>query len=101
MAIASSTSSRRQCSSHGAGQTRPRTEGNGMVRLKIRGDSRAVDVAGALVRGGRQAVGVVVGEDQLQIRSPEAADLVRLGPDDHAVFARPGAADGRVLLAPP
>ena len=40
IAIASSTSSRRQCSSHGAGQTRPRTEGNGIVRLKIRVDSR-------------------------------------------------------------
>ena len=40
MAIASSTSSRRQCSSHGAGQTRPRIEGNGMVRLKMRVDSR-------------------------------------------------------------
>src|SRR4051795_566662 len=39
MAIASSTSSRRQCSSHGAGQTRPRTLGNGIVRLKIRVDS--------------------------------------------------------------
>ena len=37
--MASSTSSRRQCSSHGAGQTRPRTLGKGMVRLKIRADS--------------------------------------------------------------
>ena len=40
MAIASSTSSRRQCSSHGAGQTRPRTLGNGIVRLKMRVLSR-------------------------------------------------------------
>ncbi len=40
MAIASSTSSRRQCSSQGAGQTRPRIEGKGIVRLKIRADSR-------------------------------------------------------------
>ena len=40
MAIASSTSSRRQCSSHGAGQTRPSTLGNGMVRLKMRVLSR-------------------------------------------------------------
>ena len=39
MAIASSTSSRRQCSSHGAGQTRPSTLGKGMVRLKMRADS--------------------------------------------------------------
>ena len=40
MAIASSTSSRRQCSSHGAGHTRPRTDGKGMVRLKMRVLSR-------------------------------------------------------------
>ena len=46
MAIASSTSSRRQCSSHGAGQTRPSTLGNGIVRLKIRTDS--VQLASAL-----------------------------------------------------
>ncbi len=39
MAIASSTSSRRQCSSHGAGHTRPGRSGNGMVRLKMRADS--------------------------------------------------------------
>ena len=45
MAIASSTSSRRQCSSHGAGQTRPSTEGNGIVRLKIRVDSRKLPSA--------------------------------------------------------
>ena len=37
--MASSTSSRRQCSSQGAGQTRPSTEGNGIVRLKMRADS--------------------------------------------------------------
>ena len=79
MAIASSTSSRRQCSSHGAGQTRPRTDGNGIVRLKIRVDSRQfalgvrleeardVDVARALVLARRQAVGVVVAEDQLEV----------------------------------
>src|SRR4051794_41891211 len=40
MAIASSTSSRRQWSSHGAGHTRPSTLGNGIVRLKIRVLSR-------------------------------------------------------------
>ena len=37
--MASSTSSRRQCSSQGAGQTRPSTDGKGMVRLKMRADS--------------------------------------------------------------
>ena len=40
MAIASSTSSRRQCSSQGAGQTRPRMLGKGIVRLKMRAPSR-------------------------------------------------------------
>ena len=91
MAIASSTSSRRQCSSHGAGQTRPRTDGNGIVRLKMRVDSRQfasafclqeardVDVAGALVLAGRQAVGVVVAEDQLEVRRAQAADHLGLG----------------------
>ena len=52
MAIASSTSSRRQCSSHGAGQTRPRTDGNGMVRLKIRALSRQFASALALRKPG-------------------------------------------------
>src|SRR5919206_2810712 len=52
MAIASSTSSRRQCSSHGAGQTRPSTDGNGMVRLKIRADSRQLPSALALRKPG-------------------------------------------------
>jgi hypothetical protein len=52
MAIASSTSSRRQCSSQGAGQTRPRTEGNGIVRLKIRADSRKLPSALALRKPG-------------------------------------------------
>ena len=52
MAIASSTSSRRQCSSHGAGQTRPRTEGNGIVRLKMRADSRKLPSAFALRKPG-------------------------------------------------
>jgi hypothetical protein len=52
MAIASSTSSRRQCSSHGAGQTRPSTLGNGIVRLKIRADSRKFASALALRKPG-------------------------------------------------
>ncbi len=52
IAIASSTSSRRQCSSHGAGQTRPRTDGKGIVRLKIRVDSRKFASAFALRKPG-------------------------------------------------
>ena len=110
--MASSTSSRRQCSSHGAGQTRPRTLGNGMVRLKIRVDSREValgvrlqeardvDVAGALVLAGRQAVGVVVAEDQLEVG---LADL-GAGASVWVWTTMPGsacarAADRRVVLA--
>ena len=111
MAIASSTSSRRQCSSHGAGQTRPRTLGNGIVRLKIRAlsrqfglgvglqEARDVDVAGALVLAGRQAVGVVVAEDQLEVRPAQAADLLGLGLDLHLRLAHARARDRRVLLA--
>ena len=52
IAIASSTSSRRQCSSPGAGQTRPRTLGKGIVRLKIRVDSRKFASALALRKPG-------------------------------------------------
>ncbi len=36
MAMAVSTSSRRQCVSHGAGQTRPRMAGNGSERFRMR-----------------------------------------------------------------
>ena len=111
MAIASSTSSRRQCSSHGAGQTRPSTDGNGIVRLKMRvlsrqfglgvglEEARDVDVARALVLARRQAVGVVVAEDQLEVRPAQPADLLGLGLDLHLRLARPRAADRRVLLA--
>src|SRR4029079_10669720 len=118
MAIASSTSSRRQCSSHGAEQTRPSTDGNGIVRLKIRADSRKLPsalalrkpgmsmwlphlfceggrprgvVARALVLAGRQAVGVVVREDQFEVRPPQPADLFGLRLDLHVRLARSGA----------
>ena len=112
MAIASSTSSRRQCSSHGAGQTRPRTDGNGIVRLKMRVDfapvrlgvrleeARDVDVARALVLAGRQAVGVVVAEDQLEVRRGAerrtcSVWVLTFMPASHAREQR----DRRVLLA--
>ncbi len=47
-------------------------------------ETRDVDVARALVLAGRQAVGVVVAEDQLQVRPPQAPDLLGLGADDHS-----------------
>ena len=62
-------------------------------------EARDVDVARALVLAGRQAVGVVVAEDQLEVRPAQPADFLGLGLDLHPRFARPRAADGRVLLA--
>jgi hypothetical protein len=62
-------------------------------------EARDVDVARALVLAGRQAVGVVVAEDQLQVGRPQPADLLGLGGDLHPGLDRPRAADRRVLLA--
>ena len=62
-------------------------------------EARDVDVARALVLAGRQAVGVVVAEDQLEVRPAQAADLLGLGLDLHVRLARPRARDRRVLLA--
>ena len=62
-------------------------------------EARDVDVARALVLAGRQAVGVVVAEDQLEVRPAQAADLLGLGLDLHLRLARPRARDRRVLLA--
>ena len=42
-------------------------------------EARDVDVARALVLAGRQAVGVVVAEDQLEVRRPQPADTPRSG----------------------
>ena len=61
-------------------------------------EARDVDVARALVLAGRQAVGVVVGEDQLEVRPPEAAHLLGLGLDHHPRLGRARARDGRVGL---
>ncbi len=70
------------------------------VRLGVRlQEARDVDVARALVLAGRQAVGVVVREDQLEVRPAETADLLGLGLDHHLRLARPRARDRRVLLA--
>ena len=63
-------------------------------------EARDVDVAGALVLAGRQAVGVVVAEDQLEVRRPQPADLLGLGLDLHAGLGRPRAADRRVAPRP-
>ncbi len=49
-------------------------------------EARDVDVAGAFVLAGRQAVGVMVAEDQLEVRPAHAAKLLSLSPDDHARF---------------
>ena len=54
-------------------------------------EARDVDVAGALVLAGRQAVGVVVAEDQLEVGAPQTADLLGLGPDHHSRLGDAGA----------
>src|SRR3990172_2545719 len=66
------------------------------VGLEEAGD---VDVAGALVLAGREAVRVVVAEDELEVRPAQAAHLLRLGRDDHPGFGQARAADRGVLLA--
>src|SRR5207253_9120524 len=53
----------------------------------------------ALVLAGWQAVGVVVAEDQLQVRVAQASHELGLGLDLHALGGALRAADGRVLLA--
>ena len=58
-------------------------------------EARDVDVARALVLARRQAVGVVVAEDELQVGPAEAADLLGLGLDLHLRLARPRARDRR------
>ena len=55
-------------------------------------EARDVDVARALVLAGRQAVRVVVAEDQLEVRPAQPADLLGLGLDLHPVLARARAA---------
>ena len=62
-------------------------------------EARDVDVARALVLAGREAVGVVVGEDQLQVGAADPADVLRLGPDHHPGLGRPRARDRGMLLA--
>ena len=70
------------------------------VRLGVRlQEGRDVDVARALVLAGRQAVRVVVGEDQLEVRRSQPADLLCLGLHHHLGFGALGAADRRVRRA--
>ena len=62
-------------------------------------EARDVDVARALVLAGRQAVGVVVREDELEVRPADPAELVGLGADDHVRLRLAGARDRRGVLA--
>jgi len=62
-------------------------------------EARDVDVARALVLAGRQAVGVVVAEDQLEVSAPKPADLVGLGPDNHPRDCFAAARNGRMIVA--
>ena len=65
------------------------------VGLEEAGD---VDVAGALVLAGRQAVGVVVAEDQLQVGLADLPQPLGLRLHDHARFSLARARDGRGVL---
>ena len=81
---------------------RPLEDPDGLAELGLRvrlQEARDVDVAGALVLAGRKAVGIVVGEDQLEVRPPDPPDLLGLGPDDHPGLGRARARDRRMLLA--
>jgi hypothetical protein len=85
--------------------------GNGIVRLKTRADSRHsplgvgleeardVDVARALVLARRQAVRVVVREDQLEVGLADPAQLVGLRLDLHLGLGEARAGDRRLVLA--
>ena len=66
------------------------------VRLQ---EARDVDVARALVLAGRQAVGVVVAEDQLEVRLADLAQARRLRLHDHAGLRVARAGDRRRVLA--
>ena len=70
------------------------------VGLRVRPqEARDVDVARALVLAGRQAVGVVVREDQLEVRPADPAQLVGLGADHHVGLGGAGARDRWLVLA--
>ena len=59
------------------------------VTLRVRlEEARDVDMARALVLARRQAIRVVVREDQLEVGPPQPADLLGLGLDLHPVVAR-------------
>ena len=87
---------------HAGERDRPLEDPGGFrpVRLGVGlEEARDVDVARALVLARRQAVRVVVREDQLEVGPPDPAQLVRLGPDDHARLGLAGARDRRLVLA--
>ena len=56
-------------------------------------------MAGAFVLAGRQAIGVVVAEDQLEVRLADLTQALGLRAHDHALFGFARAGDGRCLLA--
>ena len=62
-------------------------------------EPRDVDVAGALVLAGRQAVGVVVAEDELEVGLADLAQARRLRAHDHLRLRRARAGDGWRVLA--
>ena len=62
-------------------------------------EARDVDVARALVLAGRQAVGVVVAEDELEVRLADLAQARRLRLHDHVRLRVARAGDGRRVLA--
>src|SRR5450759_3506002 len=80
----------------------PLEDAGGLPELALRvrlEKARNIDVAGALVLAGRQAVGVVVAEDKLEVGSPQPPDLLGLSADHHFRLGRARARDRRMLFA--
>ena len=71
--------------------------GEGALGVRLE-EARDVDVAGALVLAGRQAVRVVVAEDELEVGLADLAQPGRLGRTTISGSAFAGAADGRGVL---
>ena len=109
--MAVSTSSRRQCVSHGAGTDAAE---DGRERQRALQDARRllpvaervllqvardVDAGRALELAGRQAVRVVVAEDELEHHAAVLDDALGVGGDDHPLLDLRPAADRRVVAA--
>src|SRR5664280_2056871 len=81
---------------------RPLEDAGGLPELALRvgpQKARNVDVAGAFVLAGRQAIGVVVAEDQFEVGPPQPPDLFGLSADHHFRLGRARAGDRRMLVA--